>query len=77
MLIKHDGKFYRGGTQITEEDYTNILNMIRNKPTAPSGYSYRLTEKLEWELYESPSESYDDPELSDEEAFSIIMGAMI
>ena len=39
---------------ITEEEYSSILAVIRNKPTAPDGYDYRLREDLTWELYELP-----------------------
>ena len=48
---------------ITEEEYSSILAVIRNKPTAPDGYDYRLREDLTWELYELPT-----PEPEDEEA---------
>ena len=34
----------------------NILRIIKNRPTAPDGYAYRLTDALEWELYEIPPE---------------------
>lgn len=43
------------GKEITETEYNNILEVIRNKPTAPDGYGYRLTDVLEWELYELPA----------------------
>lgn len=39
---------------ITEEEYNSIMEVIHNKPTPPDGYDYRLTESLEWELYELP-----------------------
>lgn len=62
-----------GGQPITEAEYTNILYMLRNAPTAPDGYGYKLTESLQWELYELPPEDLD-PELSAEEALGIILG---
>ena len=40
------------GNKISEEEYTNILEAINNKPSAPIGYTYRLRENLEWELCE-------------------------
>lgn len=43
-----------GGEEITEAEYNNLLAVIRNKPTAPEGYDYRLKDTLEWELYELP-----------------------
>lgn len=42
------------GIEITEEEFLGIKCVIRNAPTAPEGYGYRLTESLEWELYELP-----------------------
>ena len=44
----------KGNTEITEAEYNTILDLIRNKPTAESGYDYRLREDLTWELYELP-----------------------
>ena len=67
MLIKHKGKYYRNGEEITGEKYEEILNMIRNKPTAPDGYEYRLTNDLEWELYELPAEEQEDEEATVED----------
>lgn len=37
---------------ITENEYNTILAVIRNKPTAESGFDYRLKTDLTWELYE-------------------------
>lgn len=74
MLIKHNRKYYRDKTEITPEQYNEIMDMLRNRPTAPDGYGYRLTESLEWELYELPLvEVEEDPELSDSEALDIIV----
>ena len=58
MLSKSvtSNKFYYNGKKITEAEYNHILTIIRNKPTAPEGYGYRLTDNLEWELYELPVE---------------------
>lgn len=62
------------GEEITETEYRTTINTIKCKPTAPSGYSYRLTVDLEWELYELPPvEVEEDPELSDSEALAIIV----
>ncbi len=38
------------GEEITQREYENIENVIRNAPAAPDGYAYVLTESLEWEL---------------------------
>ena len=43
-----------GGTEITEAEYAELLNIIRTKPVASEGYDYRLKADLTWELYELP-----------------------
>lgn len=43
-----------GGIEITEAEYNHIKTIIDSRPTAPDGFGYRLTENLEWELYELP-----------------------
>ena len=42
------------GEPITEDEYNEILNKINNRPSAPEGFTYRLTTALEWELAELP-----------------------
>lgn len=42
------------GEPITEDEYNKILDKINNRPTAPEGFTYRLTTALEWELAELP-----------------------
>lgn len=42
------------GEEITESEYNTILEIVRNKPAAQDGYDYKLTNSLEWELYEMP-----------------------
>ena len=49
-------KYYWHGAEITEAEYNHIKSIIDNRPTAPDGYGYRLTDSLEWELYELPIE---------------------
>lgn len=40
---------------ISKEEYDRITEIIRNKPSAESGYDYRLrADSLEWELVEVP-----------------------
>ena len=57
------------GVEITESEYNIIMQKIRNKPTDPSGYAYKLrADNLEWELVELPPV---EPEpLTDEEALT-------
>lgn len=61
MIItkNNNGKYYRGNEEITELEYNNILELIKSKPIAPQGFEYRLTDSLEWELYELPIEETD------------------
>ena len=64
-----------GGEDLTESEYTQILDNIRNKPTAPDGYGYRLKSDLTWERLELPVAPEDaDPDLTDAEALAIILG---
>lgn len=63
-----------GGEEITAEEYSTILEVIKSKPTAPDGYSYRLKEDLTWELYELP---VVEEELTAEEALAIILGGEV
>lgn len=51
------------GSEITEDEYNTILDKINNRPTAPEGFTYRLTTALEWELVELPPiENTEDSE---------------
>lgn len=43
-----------GGEEIKAEEYAQILDTIRSRPTAEAGYGYRLKADLTWELYELP-----------------------
>lgn len=56
-----------GGTEITEAEYSNLLEVIHNKPNAPDSYDYRLREDLEWELYELPIIPTEDEEATTED----------
>ena len=51
-----------GQTEITKQEYNKIIEVIRNKPIADSGYSYKLKEDLTWELYELPPIIFDESE---------------
>lgn len=52
------------GEPITESEYNTILDKINKRPTAPEGFTYRLTTALEWELAELPpienNEEFED-----------------
>lgn len=62
-----------GDVKITQEEYGNILSIIRSRPTAEPGYDYRLRTDLTWELVAAPPKE-TDPEISDQEALDIILG---
>lgn len=63
-----------GGTEITADEYAELLNIIRTKPVTSEGYDYRLKADLTWELYELPPMPIEDEEISDTEALNIITG---
>ena len=66
-----------GGEDLTESEYMQILDSIRNKPAAPDGYGYRLKSDLTWERMKLPVSPEDaDPDLTDSEALAIILGSM-
>lgn len=54
------------GSEITEDEYNEILDKINNRPTAPEGFTYRLTTALEWELCELPPIVENNEEFEDE-----------
>lgn len=65
-----------GGTEITEDEYNEILSVIHNKPKATDTTDYRLREDLTWEAY--PIEPPDpDPDIDDAELLNILMGGAI
>lgn len=41
-----------GGTEITEEEYNNIIEVLKNKPTPTDTTDYMLKSDLTWESYE-------------------------
>lgn len=70
-LAKVDGQ-----GNVSEAEYNALTEILRNAPTAPEGYQYRLTLGLEWELSEIP---VTDPaeEISDAEALAILLGGAV
>lgn len=80
MLSKSNvtGKHYWRGKEITEADYNHIKAIIDSRPAAPDGYGYRLTESLEWELYElPPAEEEEEVTAEDYEAALAEMGVRL
>lgn len=41
-------------TEVTVEEYNGFMEIINNKPIAPSGYEYTLNDSMEWVLIEAP-----------------------
>jgi hypothetical protein len=72
------GQHYWHGKEISAAEYNHIKAIIDKRPTAPDGYGYRLTENLEWELYELPPEEPIEEELTETEekakAYDILTG---
>lgn len=62
-----------GSEEITQDEYEQILSMIRNRPIPEAGYGYRLKADMTWELVELPPVS-EDEEISADEALKIILG---
>ena len=60
------------GQEITESEYENILSVFANKPNAPQGYEYMLTNELEWELVEAQPEPEPDP--TPEDIINVLLG---
>lgn len=65
----------RGGEEIAETEYNEIVSIIQNRPAA-EGKGYRLKTDLTWEEYDLPPEPEpsDEDELSDAEALNILLG---
>ena len=55
-----------GDVEITQEEYENILSVIRSRPAPDPGYDYRLHTDLTWELVEAPADPGDE-EATDED----------
>lgn len=67
-----------GGTEITETEYRSILSVIQSRPISET-QGYRLRTDLTWEAYDLPPEPEpsDDDEISNEEAFNILIGGSV
>ena len=63
-----------GDVEITQEEYENILSVVRNRPTPEAGFDYKLRTDLTWELVEAP---VADDEISADEALDIILGGVV
>lgn len=61
------------GTEITETEYNEIMELIQSKPAETATPKYRLKTDLTWESYEVEPEPPSD-EIDDSEALDIILG---
>lgn len=66
-----------GATEITEAEYSQILQAIEDRPEETATAGYRLKTDLTWESYERepPAES-DSDEMSEDEILAAIQEAM-
>ncbi len=65
------------GVEISEDEYNEIMAVIKARPEAEKGFDYLLKEDLTWEMIEVPIiEPSDDDEISDAEALAIIQGVI-
>lgn len=65
----------QGAQEISRAKYEHFISIVINKPEAPEGYDYQLTDSLEWELCKLPLS--DDEEISDAEALEILLGGTV
>ena len=63
-----------GNIEITEEEYSEIMAVIKNRPRAAEGFEYVLTSSLTWELREAAAV---ERELTDGEVLGIILGGAV
>ena len=74
MIVKNG---YVIAVQESDADYDVIMQKISNKPQDTEGHIYRLrSDNYEWELVELPPEPEPDPNISAEEALSILLGGV-
>lgn len=62
------------GEEITAQEYSEIIGAIKSAPTVPEGYTYMLTESLEWKFVEV--ETPDVSEEATEEDYQIALAEM-
>lgn len=63
------------GTDITSQEYNEILGIIRNRPAETETTGYHLKTDLTWESYEkAPQPDPSEEELEDSEAIEILLG---
>lgn len=71
-IVKTVGQMTVELREIGESDYQTVQHLLDNKPKAPDWkHDYRLTENLEWELFEI---EFDDKDVDAAQAFEILTG---
>ena len=61
-----------GQTEIDQEEYNEIMSIIRSRPTPEVGFDYRLRTDLTWELIEVEVIPEDEVEISDDEFMNMV-----
>lgn len=80
FITKYEGyivAFGKAETEVETDEYILLTEVVKSKPTPPTGYDYRLKEDLTWELFELPQCSESESFYSDSdyaEAGKILMG---
>ena len=71
VAVGESKAIWEGQTEITEEEYNNILSIIQNKPEDTESIIYKLhADTLEYVAYDRPEEPVIEP--TDPEIDSII-----
>lgn len=65
------------GTEITDEEYAEILAVIPTKPETTATKDYRLKEDLTWEEYDVEPTPEPTDEITAEEALEILLGGAV
>lgn len=61
---------------ISDAEYNDLLEIIRDKPAPPDGCDYRLREDLTWELCELPAPGEDEDEVATEADYLAALAAL-
>ena len=70
-IVKSVGQMTADFREISESDYQTAQQRLDNKPTPPDKkHDYRLTEALEWELFEIDGNT----EVDDSQTVEILLG---
>lgn len=72
ISIRIGGGLEDGCVEISEAEYSEILDFIATKPPRTETTDYLLTTDMTWEEYSIPQPSGDN--LTDSEALNIILG---